>query len=58
MNANAPLHVHPLIGEVFELLHRMELCQSEPFVWMARDAINKLRSYEEQVRNKQVTEGK
>lgn len=59
MNANhPPLHIHPLIGEVFELLHRMELCQSEPFVWMARDAINKLRKYEEQVRNKQVIEGK
>lgn len=51
MNANhPPLHVDPLIAEVFELLHRMELCNSEPFAWMARDAINKLRKYEEQFR--------
>lgn len=56
MNANTPLHVHPLIGEVFELLHRMELCQSEPFVWMARDAINKLRKYEEEVVGQQTSE--
>lgn len=51
MNANhPPLHVHPLLGEVFELLHRMELCQSEPFAWMARDAIRKLQQYEAQQR--------
>lgn len=51
MNASHPVHIHPLIAEVFELLHRMELCQSEPFAWMARDAINKLRKYEDAMRN-------
>lgn len=40
-------HSDPLLAEVFELLHRMELCQTkEPFQWMARDAIRKLREYE------------
>jgi len=48
--SHPPIHTHPLLGEVFELLHRMELCQSEPFVWMARDAIKKLRKYEDAVR--------
>jgi hypothetical protein len=36
----------PTLAEVMELLHRMALCQStEPFTWMARDAIEKLRAY-------------
>lgn len=49
MNTPTPLHIDPLLAEVFELLCRMELCQSrEPFQWMARDAINKLRQYEMQ----------
>jgi len=46
-----PIHIDPLLSEVFELLHRMELCQNEPFVWMARDAIRKLQKYEEQIRS-------
>ncbi|HKT87702.1 MAG TPA: hypothetical protein VJQ59_04665 [Candidatus Sulfotelmatobacter sp.] len=48
----APIHIDPLLAEVFELLHRMELCQSEPFAWMARDAIKKLEQYEKKVTEK------
>lgn len=41
------VHPDPLLAEVFELLHRMESCTTrDPFVWMARDAIRKLREYE------------
>lgn len=44
---NTP-HENPMLAEVFELLHRMELCQTrEPFQWMARDAIRKLEQYEQ-----------
>jgi hypothetical protein len=49
MNAPTPIHSDPLLAEVFELLHRMELCQSRaPFQWMASDALRKLASYEAQ----------
>lgn len=49
MGAQEPIHSDPLLAEVFELLHRMELCVSrEPFQWMARDAIRKLTEYEKQ----------
>lgn len=58
MNTTIPsIHVDPLLGDVFELLHRMELCQSrEPFQWMAREAIQKLATYESQLRNADVTQ--
>ncbi|WP_156884057.1 hypothetical protein [Paraburkholderia sp. SOS3] len=47
MESPRPIHADPLLGEVFELLHRMELCRSlEPFQWMASDALKKLRAYE------------
>lgn len=49
VNAPESVHIDPLLAEVFELLHRMELCQTrEPFQWMARDAIRKLERYEGQ----------
>lgn len=49
MNA---MHENPQLAEVFELLHRMELCQTrEPFQWMARDAIRKLEKYERSIGN-------
>ncbi|SDR37344.1 hypothetical protein SAMN05443245_5213 [Paraburkholderia fungorum] len=53
MNAPTPIHSDPLLAEVFELLHPMELCQSrEPFQWMASDALRKLSAYEAQSRAK------
>lgn len=49
MNVRTPIHEDPLLADVFELLHRMELCQTRaPFQWMASDAIRKLQKYEEQ----------
>ncbi|WP_261524142.1 hypothetical protein [Burkholderia multivorans] len=49
MNATG-IHIDPSIGEVFELLHRMESCRTlDPFQWMAREAIQKLRDYENRV---------
>ena len=57
MNADTSIHTHPLLGELFELLHRMELCQTrEPFQWMARDAIRKLQQYEADIGNGHVTQ--
>lgn len=57
MNARESIHPDPLLAEVFELLHRMELCQTRgPFQWMARDVIRKLEQYEKTTRL--VTEGK
>lgn len=47
----AAIHIDPLLGEISELLHRMELCRTrEPFQWMASDALRKLQQYEEQQR--------
>jgi hypothetical protein len=49
VNVRTPIHIDPLLGEVFELLYRMQECRTrEPFVWMASDAIRKLGKYEEQ----------
>jgi hypothetical protein len=49
VNVRTPIHIDPLLGEVFELLYRMQECQTRaPFTWMASDAIQKLRTYEEQ----------
>lgn len=45
----APIHIDPLLGEVFELLHRMTTSKDEALKWHAWDAIAKLRKYEEQV---------
>lgn len=51
MNNRHPIHIDPLLGEVFELLHRMADCKTlAPFQWMAGNAIDKLRKYEEQQR--------
>ncbi|MBB5508124.1 hypothetical protein [Paraburkholderia atlantica] len=59
MNASTPIHTDPLLAEVFELLHRMELCQSrEPFVWMASDALRKLTAYESQQVARQMVSNK
>lgn len=52
-----PIHTDPLLGEVFELLHRMELCQTRsPFQWMASDALRKLQQYEAKISNGHVTQ--
>lgn len=49
MNSREPIHSDPLLAEVFELLHRMELSTSlAPFQWMASDALRKLTEYEKQ----------
>lgn len=50
MSVSTPIHIHPLLGEVFELLHRMTKSQDQALGWLAWDAIAKLRQYEEQVR--------
>jgi hypothetical protein len=52
MNAHRqPIHIDPLLDEVFELLHRMAMCRTrETFQWMAGNAIDKLRQYEDQQR--------
>jgi len=51
MNANTPLHVHPLLAELSELLHRMTVCNEDtPATRYAREAIATLQKYEEQVR--------
>jgi hypothetical protein len=56
MNVTPSLHSHPILDDVFELLHRMELCQTgAAFQWMARDALQKLRQYEAEIRNADVT---
>ena len=55
MNANTQLHIDPLLGEVFELLHRMTKSRDEALSWHAWDAIKKLQKYEEKVRQEQAT---
>jgi hypothetical protein len=51
MNAPEPIHINPLLGEVFELLHRMSICREDtPATRMAGEALRKLRAYEEQIR--------
>lgn len=54
MNAATPVHIHPLLGDVFELLHRMTKSQDQVLGWYAWDAIHKLQKYEEQVMKQQV----
>lgn len=50
------IHIDPLLGEISELLHRMELCRTrEPFQWMASDALRKLQQYEEKITKQQVS---
>lgn len=49
VNTQEVVHSNPLLADVFELLHRMEVCKTlEPFQWMARDAIRRLEVYEKQ----------
>jgi hypothetical protein len=56
MNNRHPIHVDPLLGEVSELLHRMELCHEDtPATRMAAEALRKLQQYEAKVRNGPVT---
>jgi hypothetical protein len=58
MNANTPIHIHPLLGDVFELLHRMTVCREDtPATRYAGEALRKLTQYEEQVRNNQKAPG-
>ena len=49
MNASNPIHLHPLLGEISELLHRMTKSKDEALAWHAWDVIAKLRKYEEKV---------
>lgn len=50
------IHIDPLLGEISELLHRMELCRTrEPFQWMASDALRKLQQYEEKITKQQAS---
>jgi hypothetical protein len=50
MNAPSPIHLDPLLADVSELLHRMQLCQTlAPFQWMAADALRKLQEYEKKL---------
>lgn len=52
------IHIDPLLGEISELLRRMELCRTrEPFRWMASDALRKLQQYEDKQRRSAI-EGK
>ena len=56
MDAN-PIHIDPLLAEVFELLHRMAMCQTlAPFQWMAGNAIDKLQKYEDMVRSERAAQ--
>jgi hypothetical protein len=50
MNSPKPLHIDPLLAEISELLHRMQMCKTlAPFQWMAGDAIRKLQAYEKKL---------
>ncbi|HVM93467.1 MAG TPA: hypothetical protein VMT67_11680 [Terriglobales bacterium] len=57
MNANTPIHTHPLLGDVFELLHRMTKSQDQVLGWHAWDAIRKLQQYEAHVIQQQGSTG-
>ena len=46
----APIHIDPLLGEVFELLHRMTTSTDQGLAWHAWHAIKKLQQYEEKVK--------
>ncbi|ARL90988.1 hypothetical protein [Burkholderia pseudomallei] len=51
MNAShPPIHIDPLLADVYELLHRMTRSQDQALGWYAWDAIKKLQQYEEQHR--------
>ena len=51
MNAHRePIHIDPLLGEVFELLHRMTKSSDEVLAWHAWGAIRTLEKYEDKVR--------
>jgi hypothetical protein len=45
-----PIHIDPLLGEVFELLHRMTKSVDEALASHAWTAIKKLHQYEDQQR--------
>lgn len=47
----APIHIDPLLSEVFELLHRMTTSKDEALAFHAWDAIKKLQQYEEKIRS-------
>lgn len=51
MNSRQPIHTDPLLAEVFELLHRMSVCQEDtPATRMAGEALRKLTKYEEKLK--------
>lgn len=50
MNAPGQIHVDPLIGEVFELLHRMTKSADSALAFHSWTAIRKLQQYETQQR--------
>ncbi|CAJ2717894.1 hypothetical protein [Burkholderia pseudomallei] len=59
MNAPAPLHIDPVLDEVFELLHRMTICNEDtPATRYAGEALRKLRKYEDRVRSAQLAGSK
>ena len=45
-----PIHIDPLLAEVFEILHRMTTSQDKVLGWYAWEAIGKLERYEERQR--------
>lgn len=50
-----PIHVDPLLAEVFELLCRMTICNEDtPATRYAGEALRKLRKYEETVKSNQT----
>ncbi|MDW9242663.1 hypothetical protein [Burkholderia cepacia] len=50
-----PLHIDPVLAEVFELLHRMTICNEDtPATRYAGEALRKLRKYEETVKSNQT----
>ena len=51
LSAADPIHIHPLLGDVFELLRRMTVCREDtPATRYAGEALRKLTQYEETIR--------
>jgi len=54
MTSRQPIHTDPLLDEVFELLHRMQMCKEDtPATRYAGEALRKLQRYEEQAIKRQ-----
>ncbi|MDN8081193.1 hypothetical protein QZN30_17660 [Burkholderia multivorans] len=60
MNTTTPsVHIDPLLGDVFELLHRMTVCREDtPATRYAGEALKKLRQYEDCVRSARASGSK